>query len=273
VEDVVCTAGPRDRPYEEQHAAVRIAVVAAGSFQYRAPRGLRTDRDLMTPGSMLLGSPGQSFECGHEHGEGDRCISFGYSEAYFEPATAQSGARTRFDVLRLPPLRETAALVARACAGLAGSHMAWEELGIALAVRTAELTGRGAAAGSLPNASALARVTQLVRRIEQEPDTGLTIGAMARDARLSPYHFIRAFEHVTGVTPHQYILRTRLRAAALRLAGEPDRVLDIALDCGFGDASNFNRAFRAEFGMSPRVYRRRLRGYPTPKPPAAFAME
>jgi AraC family transcriptional regulator len=32
-------------------------------------------------------------------------------------------------------------------------------------------------------------------------------------------------------------------------------VIDIALDCGFGDVSNFNHAFRAEFGVSPRIYR------------------
>jgi AraC-like DNA-binding protein len=43
---------------------------------------------------------------------------------------------------------------------------------------------------------------------------------------------------------------------AMRLAVEPARALDIALDFGFGDVSNFNRAFRAEFGVSPRVYRR-----------------
>jgi AraC family transcriptional regulator len=42
----------------------------------------------------------------------------------------------------------------------------------------------------------------------------------------------------------------------MRLAAEAARVLDIALDRGFGDVSNFNRAFRAEFGVSPRVWRR-----------------
>jgi AraC-like DNA-binding protein len=41
----------------------------------------------------------------------------------------------------------------------------------------------------------------------------------------------------------------------MRLASEPGKILDIALDCGFGDVSNFNRAFRAEFGVSPRAYR------------------
>jgi AraC-like DNA-binding protein len=47
----------------------------------------------------------------------------------------------------------------------------------------------------------------------------------------------------------------RLRDAAARLATGNEKVLDIAFDCGFGDVSNFNRAFRAEFGVSPREYR------------------
>ena len=60
-------------------------------------------------------------------------------------------------------------------------------------------------------------------------------------------------------SPHQYVLRLRLREAALRLAADPDpiKIVEIAFDAGFGDVSNFNRAFRAEFGMSPRRYRQR----------------
>jgi transcriptional regulator GlxA family with amidase domain len=103
----------------------------------------------------------------------------------------------------------------------------------------------------------LARVTAAVRRIERDPDDALSLRSLAREARLSPYHFLRTFERLTGVTPHQYVLRVRLRRAATALATEPAKVLDVALDSGFGDLSNFNRAFRAEFGVSPRVYRRR----------------
>jgi AraC-like DNA-binding protein len=51
-------------------------------------------------------------------------------------------------------------------------------------------------------------------------------------------------------------MRARLRHAALRLAAGPGKVLDVALDSGFGDVSNFNRAFRVEFGVSPRGFRR-----------------
>ena len=84
----------------------------------------------------------------------------------------------------------------------------------------------------------------------------MTLGSLAREAGLSRFHFLRTFERLTGVTPHQYVMRARLREAAIRLVAESGNVLDIALDCGFGDVSSFNRAFRNEFGVSPRVFRR-----------------
>lgn len=151
----------------------------------------------------------------------------------------------------LPVLRRFAPLIGRAAAGVTGSSaVAWEELGVRLAVSAAAVDGGSADTGSVP-LNAAARVTRAVRLIERHPDAALTLTALARDAGLSPYHFLRTFERITGVTPHQYILRARLReAAALRLADAPGKIVDVALDCGFGDVSNFNRAFRAELGTT-----------------------
>src|SRR5437773_9524105 len=59
VEDVVCTSGPADRPFEELHSWVSIALVVAGTFQYRSPAG----RALMTPGCVLLGRARPHFDC------------------------------------------------------------------------------------------------------------------------------------------------------------------------------------------------------------------
>jgi AraC family transcriptional regulator len=250
VADVVCTSGPQDRPFEEQHFHYSIAMVVAGSFEYRTPRG----DALMTPGSLMLGNEGQCYECGHRHAAGDRCVSFWYAPEYFEQLAVDAGARggIGFRSARLPALAAMSPLVARAAAGAVGSaEVPWEELAVTLAVSAlAADQGSRADANGLPP-TATARVTRTIRAIERHPDAGLSLQRLARGAGLSPYHFLRTFERLTGVTPHQYIRRARLRDAAIRLADAPAKIVDVALDCGFGDVSNFNRAFRAEFGVTP----------------------
>jgi AraC-like DNA-binding protein len=259
VHDVVCSQGPADRPFDEQHRLVSVAVVTSGTFQYRGSAA--NGREMMTPGSVLLGNPGQCFECGHEHGVGDRCLSFQFSPDYFDAITAGAGGRAGFRSLKLPPVRELSPVIADACAASSGSPaIGWEELGIRLAVRAVQVDGDIEPDASAIAPAAVARVTRTVRAIEADPAGELTVVALARDAGLSPFHFLRTFERVTGTTPHQYLLRTRLRAAAARLEAGDERILDVALDAGFGDVSNFNRAFRAEFGVSPRAYRVRRQG-------------
>jgi AraC-like DNA-binding protein len=247
VADVLCTSGPQDRAFEERHAQYAIVMVLAGSFQYRSAFGA----SLMAPGSLMLGNPGQAYECGHEHAEGDRCVAFWYEPAYFEEL-----AGMRFTVPRLPPLRPLAHLMASANAGALGNaNVSWEELAVRLAVRTAALAAEQSSDQRALPLNAEARVTRVVRAIDRRPDANLSLALLARESGLSPYHFLRTFERLMGVTPHQYVLRARLRDAATRLVTEPRKIIDVALDSGFGDVSNFNRAFRAEFGVSPRAYR------------------
>src|SRR3984957_13721278 len=304
VEDLICASGPQDPIFEERPGKVSIAMVLAGTFQYRgsacqgsanggsakrgsakrgsAKRGSAKQgsvkrvsvkqgsaiggsangairNELMTPGSLLLGNAGQSFEVGHEHAAGDRCLSFQFVPEYFERIASDEGVRKSdhgFRVLRLPPLRELSSLIARARAGLEYSaDTPWEELSVELAAATVRAERGISSRTENAPPSAVARVTRSVRAIERRPDDALGLGALAREAGLSPYHFLRTFERLTGITPHQYVRRARLRDAASRLAAEREKVLDIALDCGFGDVSNFNRAFRNEFGVSPTKYR------------------
>lgn len=253
VSELLCSAGPADRPFEEQHAQASIAVVLGGTFQYRSSAG----HELMTPGSLVLGNQGECFTCGHEHGTGDRCIRFLYSAEFFERvATEAAGNSVRFKAARIPPVRAWAPLVAEVAAlPAADDPLLFEEVSLKLAAQAIQMEQ-----GSTPRAveavpSSLARVTRVLRMIESEADAPQGLAALAQIARLSPYHFLRAFEAITGTTPHQYLLRLRLRRAALRLRLGDEKVSDIALDSGFGDISNFNRTFRAEFGASPRAYR------------------
>jgi AraC family transcriptional regulator len=181
VKDVVCTSGPQDRPFDERHSHFAIAIVAAGSFQYRSQSRSGISRELMTPGSLLLGNAGQYFECAHEHAAGDRCLAFHYRPDYFESLTGDAGAhgtKPDFRILRVPPLRALSPLVVRACAGLSRSDIdsstdvGWEELGVLLAVQTIQLVHGLSPDPSDPSPSALARVTRVVRMIERHHDAG-----------------------------------------------------------------------------------------------------
>jgi len=257
VSDVICDAGPADRPFEEQHSEIRVALIGAGTFQYHTSAG----RALMSPGSLMLGSAGQFFECAHDHGTGDRCLAFGYSPEYFEGIASDAGLRfpkAAFQVPSLPPLRKLSPILARACAALLSQSVAgstrWEELSLELAVRTLELVSGRPPSPKEPSSTDMARITMAIKAVERDL-SGLSVGSLAANVGLSPYHFLRTFERLTGVTPHQYILRTRLTEAAVRLSIERGKVIDILLDCGFADVSNFNRMFRSEFGVSPRAYR------------------
>ena len=269
---ITCTSGPQDRPFEERHERFSIAIVLAGSFQYRIASG-RSGRqgELMTPGSLLLGNAGDFFECGHEHGVGDRCLSFQFASDYFESIVADAGAARServFRQLRLPAVRALSPIVSRACSGLAtdGGQLGdfsptidWEEIGLRLAAGAIRLANGGATEPRDVSPSTVARVTRAVRMIEDRLPYELTLADLAREARLSAYHFLRTFEQVTGVTPHQYVRRARLREAGIQLSSGRTKVLDVALDCGFGDVSNFNRAFLKEFGASPTSFRRAAR--------------
>src|SRR5262245_55116955 len=112
VGDIVCTSGPHDRSYEERHDCVSIGAVTEGTFQYRTATGAA----LLAPGSLLLGNHGAPFECGHEHGTGDRCLAFQFSPEFMESvAAAVPGARRlEFAVPHLPPRASLVPLLAAA---------------------------------------------------------------------------------------------------------------------------------------------------------------
>src|SRR5258708_4282439 len=109
--DLLCPFGPGDRRFEEQHQSTSISVVLAGCFSYRSEHR----RELLSPGSILLGRASRPFECGHEHGDGDRCLSFQVAPQFFEEIGRDTGAwRSSISRTHVPPLRCLAPLLARA---------------------------------------------------------------------------------------------------------------------------------------------------------------
>lgn len=104
-------------------------------------------------------------------------------------------------------------------------------------------------------------------------DQRLTIDDVAREAAMSPYHFIRQFHALFGDTPHQYRIQSQLDRAKRLLARGDRSVTDVCMDVGFSSMGSFSDLFARRIGMPPSAYRRRARtlvSVPGRVPPELF---
>src|SRR6267378_4649073 len=104
------------------------------------------------------------------------------------------------------------------------------------------------------------RAVETALWIDANSHRQINLDHAAAQAGISPFHFLRLFSSVLGVTPHQYLVRSRLRHAARLLADDDTSITDVAYDVGFGDLSNFVRTFHRAAGVSPRRFREASRG-------------
>jgi AraC family transcriptional regulator len=102
------------------------------------------------------------------------------------------------------------------------------------------------------------RIWRAVALVENNFATKLSRKEMARAAGLSVSHFSKIFALCIGASPHQYLVRCRLRHAK-KLLLRPEESLslvDVAAEAGFADQAHFSRHFRRAFGVSPLAFRR-----------------
>lgn len=253
--DYRCTAGPGDVPFVESHTAYAVSYVRKGSFGCRT----RGETFELVAGSVMVGRPGDEYLCTHEHhAGGDECISFQFPPAFAESLGTRDGLWQTGGVAPLPDLVVLGELAQAAAEGR--SEVGVEEAGMLFAGRFAALvSGRTRRAAPAP-ARDRRRAVDAARWMDAHSHRPIDLDAAASEAGLSPFHFLRLFASVLGVTPHQYLIRSRLRHAARLLADEDQPVTDVAFDAGFADLSNFVRSFHRAAGVSPGRFRRAAKG-------------
>lgn len=252
VTDHRCDVSVRDAPYAEHHEHFSISYVRTGTFGYRT----RGESHALVAGSILVGQPGDDYMCTHEHGGGDECLSFRLSAALVDaidrPAKWRLGS--------LPPLAELVVLGELAEASARGENgIGLDEIGVLLVARFGEVvSGTKRRPGASPTDRR--RAVRAAMWIDAHSATDIDLERAAAEVGVSPFHFLRVFTRVIGVTPHQYLLRARLRRASRLLLDDAGSITEIALEVGFNDLSNFVRTFHRAAGVSPRTFRRARSG-------------
>ena len=254
VVDYRCDSGPGARPFVEMHGSFSVAYVRGGSFGLRS-RGRSFE---LVAGSILVGRPGDEYMCTHDHVCGDECLAF-----HLEPETVDAigGDPEAWRAGSVPPLPELMVLGELAQAVAEGqSDVGLDEIGLSLAARFVDVATERRRKPNRTTPRDRKRAVEAALWIDLHAHLELDLDTVAAEAGLSSFHFLRVFSRVLGVTPHQYLIRSRLRHAARSLAEGSRSITDIAFDVGFGDLSNFVRTFHRAAGVSPRAFRQAAKG-------------
>ena len=253
VSEFRCEAARGARPFVEQYGGYSLSYVRKGSFGCHHRGRLF---ELVT-GALLVGYPGDEFMCTHDHVCGDECLSFSFDGAVIDDI----GGGQAWQAGAIPPLPEFIALGELAQAIAAQKQtLGLDEVGHMIAGRfVAIVTGREERPAR-PSLRDRRRAVESALWIDDNAHEDINLAETARAAGISPFHFLRLFAATIGVTPHQYLIRSRLRRAAQRLSAENTSVTDIAYDVGFADLSNFTQTFTRAVGVSPLKFRRASRG-------------
>ena len=110
--------------------------------------------------------------------------------------------------------------------------------------------------GMRPGALPPARLRAVREYIDANLHREIRLTELAAVARLSLFHFARAFKSVVGKSPYQYVIEQRLLTSCRLLESTVLSVTEIAAAVGFATASGFAASFRRRWGVSPGSYRR-----------------
>jgi AraC family transcriptional regulator len=91
--------------------------------------------------------------------------------------------------------------------------------------------------------------------IEDSLDQDISLSTLSQIANLTQYHFLRTFKEITGLTPHQYVIRQRVKRAKQLLQQGKMSISEVALICGFTHQSHLHRHFKRLLGVTPGEFR------------------
>lgn len=246
----------------DHHPTACIYVAHAGGGRRRYQRGMHT-LDLRTAPRMIeVYGAGLHFERAEWFGEAGRCVEVLFPDADVQALTGGEmqtlPLRTEHEVFDDRVSSLALQMAEEVLAGTPSGPLYARGLSIALlAVLNAHHAGQALARPAAGQVLAPEQRRRIIDFVAAAFGDKLTLDQLAGELRLSPFHFARLFKASFGVTPHDYVQRVRLDAAARALQRQGDRsIAEIADRCGFSSQSHLTTLMRRHLGTTPSTLRR-----------------
>lgn len=101
------------------------------------------------------------------------------------------------------------------------------------------------------------RIKNMVAYVQEHYSEDISLEQLAECANISESECLRCFKRVTGITPIQFIKQFRIQRAQTLLALSTEKIVDIAIQCGFQDMSYFAKTFQKHCGCTPTEFRKK----------------
>jgi AraC family transcriptional regulator len=136
----------------------------------------------------------------------------------------------------------------------AESSLYAESMSIALSAHLVQ-NYSAARVASVPGLLSASDMQTVKDYIDANLSAALTVAELSTVLELSTYHFATLFRRTIGITPHQYVLKTRIKQAMVLLTTTKHPIVVIAHQVGFNTQSHFTRVFREHTQLTPKQYR------------------
>lgn len=255
----------RERPYRDTFAPAGTHLLVLhlnGPVTVRRGRARLTSSEVVAPGGLFLHPAGQPLAV--ELGGLLDTVHVYLSDAALQATAQENGHDGARPVELAEELGATDPLVEQLMLTLDGVVRRWEpsartyvdHLGALLAahlIRGHSTLPREAPATGLTGGD-LARLRDVMHGRLAEP---LPLADLAAVLGLSVSQFTRRFKAATGLTPHRYLVRLRVEAAARLLRAGTAPIATVATTCGFSHQEHLTRVMRAQLGTTPAALRKR----------------